>query len=312
MPYWSLSCSLHVPDRFGPVHKKYFPPPLNLLLSWTTLFRSGQTLRNYLGYVQTGCLLAGVPTTVGLIMLTIYAYVVLQWSCVQVFQDPALKRAKSSVDSAGYFSRRERMFIRRHMVEEMVRWSESNEHLRKQALMFLLSYSFLLRTPSEAMPAIKGVSGAETGSNSILFKNDDQLVLVLHRRKNKPSGSRLVRKCTCQQSPDSCVYHLIGALLDGTPIGGTMFGEMSVGAANLSLRLMLNEIGTENACMYRTHDLRRGHAEDLRLAGAPLWKILAAGEWRSPAFMEYLDVHRMETDLVMQGCLDEESDSDQE
>ncbi len=46
--------------------------------------------------------------------------------------------------------------------------------------------------------------------------------------------------------------------------------------------------------------------------GAPLWKILAAGEWRSPAFLDYLDVHRMEVELVLQGCLDEESDCDDE
>ena len=48
----------------------------------------------------------------------------------------------------------------------------------------------------------------------------------------------------------------------------------------------------------------------LGVAGAPLWKILAAGEWRSPAFLDYLDVHRMEVELVLQGCLDEESDCD--
>jgi len=46
------------------------------------------------------------------------------------------------------------------------------------------------------------------------------------------------------------------------------------------------------------------------LVGAPLWKILAAGEWRSPAFLDYLDVHKMEVDLVLQGHLDEESESD--
>ena len=47
-------------------------------------------------------------------------------------------------------------------------------------------------------------------------------------------------------------------------------------------------------------------------SGAPLWKILAAGEWRSPAFLQYLDTHRMEVDMVLQGCLDEESDCDVE
>ena len=58
-------CRACVADRFDPVGKQYFPPPLNLLLSWTTLFRSGATLRNYLGYVKTGCILSGKPTQVG-------------------------------------------------------------------------------------------------------------------------------------------------------------------------------------------------------------------------------------------------------
>ena len=97
-----------------------------------------------------------------------------------------------------------------------------------------------------------------------------------------------------------------------------------------ALRKLLEAVGTERAQFYRPHDLRRGHAEDLRLsgacvvhlwtlmcvwlrrAGAPLWKILAAGEWRCPALLSYLDVHRMEIEMVMQGCLDEESDCDVE
>ena len=36
------------------------------------------------------------------------------------------------------------------------------------------------------------------------------------------------------------------------------------------------------------------------VAGAPLWQILAAGEWRSPAFLEYMDIHRLENDVVVQ------------
>ena len=48
--------------------------------------------------------------------------------------------------------------------------------------------------------------------------------------------------------------------------------------------------------------------------GAPLWKILAAGEdpRAALAFLHHLDVHRMEFEVVMQGCLDEESDRDVE
>ena len=44
--------------------------------------------------------------------------------------------------------------------------------------------------------------------------------------------------------------------------------------------------------------------------GAQLWQILEAGEWRSPAFMKYLDVHKLETDLVVQAHVDDESESE--
>ena len=60
----AVNCSCT--DQFDPDKKRYFPPPLDLLLSWTTLFRSGGTLRNYLGYLQTGCLMVDAPTQVRL------------------------------------------------------------------------------------------------------------------------------------------------------------------------------------------------------------------------------------------------------
>ena len=46
-------------------------------------------------------------------------------------------------------------------------------------------------------------------------------------------------------------------------------------------------------------------------AGAPLWKILQAGERRSPAFLKYFDLHRLETDVVVQARIDE-SDFEEE
>ena len=91
---------------------------------------------------------------------------------------------------------------------------------------------------------------------------------------------------------------------------------------------MLECLGVARASEYRTHDFRRGHAKDLQIsgemrlfcagccscavgaAGAPLWAILQAGEWRSPAFLKYLDLHKLDMDLVMQAHVDEESDSD--
>ena len=62
-------------------------------------------------------------------------------------------------------------------------------------------------------------------------------------------------------------------------------------------------MGIQNAREYRTHDLRRGHAVDLQLSNAPLYQILEAGEWKSPAFMDYLDLHRLERDAVVQALM---------
>ena len=218
-------------DRYDPVRKRYFPPPLELLLPWTTLFRSGGTLRNYLGYVQTGCLMVDVPT--------------------HVFQEPALKKAKASVDAAGNFRRRERMFVQRqvhvlglvpryvcvcgrHQVEEMLAWCAVNPDQRElcsYALLFLFSYSFLLRGPSEALPAVVGGHGHVACTNSMLSIEGDQLVLILKRRKNKPEGSRLARNCSCRKSAASCVYCRLKPLVDAVPQGQRIFPGLTAAGA---------------------------------------------------------------------------------
>ena len=51
-------------DTYDPLLRRYFPPPIRLLVPWTTLFRSPGTLQNYLGHVKTGCILAGKPIQV--------------------------------------------------------------------------------------------------------------------------------------------------------------------------------------------------------------------------------------------------------
>ena len=47
-----------------PSTTSYFPPSLRALLAWSVLFRSAGTLRNYFGFVKTGCMIAGVSTEV--------------------------------------------------------------------------------------------------------------------------------------------------------------------------------------------------------------------------------------------------------
>ena len=42
----------------------YFPPRLELLQAWSTLFRCAGTWQNYVGYLKTICLLVGAPMKV--------------------------------------------------------------------------------------------------------------------------------------------------------------------------------------------------------------------------------------------------------
>ncbi len=91
---------------------------------------------------------------------------------------------------------------------------------------------------------------------------------------------------------------------------------------------MLDLLEVKDAQLYRTHDLRRGHAQDLIESGANLAEILAAGQldhvawlgllydglragqWRSPAFMSYIDAQELERRAVVEAHVEESSDED--
>ena len=52
--------------------------------------------------------------------------------------------------------------------------------------------------------------------------------------------------------------------------GAQLFGGITAAGALAALREMLNALGVVKHEVYRTHDLRRGHALDLQCSGAPL------------------------------------------
>ena len=83
------------------------------------------------------------------------------------------------------------------------------------------------------------------------------------------------------------------------PAGARPFASFNPGQTLLALRELLCELDIEHAMLYRMHDFRRGHAEDLRrLPGTTLGEILEAGDWSSGAFKDYLDRRGLERDRV--------------
>ena len=138
----------------------------------------------------------------------------------------------------------------------------------------------------------------------------DDLVLVLRRRKNKLGGSRLFRGCWCSRCPLVCPVHVLGPILDATPEGQPLFGGITAKNALEVLRGTLKVLKIKDAKFYGTHDFERGHALDLERSGAPLWKILEAGEWRSAAFLKYLDLNLIDRDVVVQAHLDDDTENE--
>ena len=65
-----------------------------------------------------------------------------------------------------------------------------------------------------------------------------------------------------------------------------------------ALRAALQELGVPRHDAYRTRDFRRGHAQDMAVRGSRLADILRAGDWRSAAFLSYLDRDALEDSAV--------------
>ena len=245
------------------------PPTVDGVVAWSVLFRCTGTFRNYVGHLRLGCQLARAPTN--------------------ALDDRAISRATSAIAKRGNFVPRPKQFVkadllRRILVEtELPRCSWSKE----AAMMFLTAYVFLLRVPSECLPIVKFSGrpqvGAVLGQSSIWLEGE-RIYLRLKCRKNKPRGSELWRSCWCSSCCMTCPIHVLGRYFSTLPDGSAPFVATSPGAALGLLRNMLDTLGVADAAHYRTHDLRRGHSEDLKLSGATLLEILRAGEWRSGIF----------------------------
>ena len=95
----------------------------------------------------------------------------------------------------------------------------------------------------------------------------------------------------------------------GFEVGTVPFEVFGPAVCLAKLRRRLRELEVPKAGLYKLHDFRRGHAQDLLESGAGLALILKAGEWKSAAFLAYVDWSRLEEKAVLEAQL---ADSDGE
>ena len=149
----------------------------------------------------------------------------------------------------------------------------------------------------------------------MLWRENEELCLELASRKNRQSGSGVIRRrCTCQGNKDICPVHVLweSFAVKATP-GERLWPGVTAGIARTRLRQLLSRLHVDNAMLHNTHDFRRGHArvwfaytpydnapifhfhmQDLWRSGATLAEILTAGQWKSAAFLRYLDEAELE------------------
>ena len=262
------------------------PPTADGLIAWSTLFRSSATFANYVGYVRVACELLGLSTA--------------------VFNETEslLRRAKASIDKKRHFVPRKPLFIRRNMVQQLMQVGCDTPLSEQHAYLFLVCYCFLLRLPSEGIPIARDSIGSRLsiGNSALISVTHDEIILKLRRRKNKEGGSVLRRGCWCDKCAHTCPLHVIGPFIRRHTAGERLFAGITGGSALHHLRQLLTLLDVPNAYEYRTHDLRRGHARDLQASGSSLCEILKAGEWRSAAFMAYLDTDQLQSDAVAEAA----------
>ena len=144
---------------------------------------------------------------------------------------------------------------------------------------------------------------------SVIWRDGDIICLRLLRRKNRMHGSGVMqRQCTCKGGIHTCVVHCLWeGFFQHLSVEERPWSHITAGTARERLRRILARLRIPNAAQYRTQDFRRGHAEaglhgllargrlpltacqDLRRAGSALAEILKAGQWKSAAFLRYID-----------------------
>ena len=225
-----------------------------------------------------------------------------------------MRRAKQAIAKRRLFVSREPLFIREELVKRLLERARLDDDM-VEGMLYLAAYIFLLRVPSEALPMCResgGMAAHGQAGNSCIRRVGDEVVLNLRTRKNRRQGSTLTRRCWCSKSVETCPLHVLWPFFEGLPEGSQPFRALRMESVLMRLRLRLRALNVENANDYRTHDFRRGHARDLQASGASLLEILQAGEWRSPAFLRYLDNKELEKDVVIQAHFAESSGSEEE
>ena len=258
------------------------------------IFKNGGTASNYLGYVRWACRFTGVSTS--------------WWDESVTLAVKGLKKANLRLQGGPRLCQ---FLLTDDIVKQLALLAAGLHEVALQSLILVCSV-FLLRVQSEALQLQKGCPqdavNLPAGRHSAVWICGNTLHIRLSRRKNRSMGSWLQRQCACHEGdPQCCVVHVTERLLQLAGEGCTLFQWTSHQfIARLKRHLAL--LGHTHANLVTLKSFRAGRATSLAAAGRNLGTILAAGEWRSTAFLRYCQADNLDVSSVLNSVVDEDSD----
>ena len=180
-------------------------------------------------------------------------------------------------------------------------------------MLLLFSYAFMLRVPSEAVPATFCGGSFTSACAHAVSLTPSRLGVRLAKRKNLQQGAPpLFRQCWCEGSPSTCPIHVFGKFAAARGVGQRLFPGVTPASAIGVVRACLRAADVPEATRFGTHDLRRGHALDLVKRGGRLGEILREGQWASGAALvkSYLPFDILEAEAVLEAAVADSGSED--
>ena len=260
-----------------------------------SVFRNPATAQNYVGAVKWACNHLRLP---------------VDWYTQTVVD--TLKGARTRHTRLEGGAKHAAAYLTENQIHRIVAVADELK-LVDFSLFVLISWEFLLRCQSEAIPLMSGSASDAVGlpldrHSGVWIDDQNQLCLKLQRRKNRPQGSLLRRPCTCGKVLSKvCVVCRVRAKLR-THVTSARLWEFTAASALKQLRRVLVLLAADNAASYTLKAFRAGKATALAVSGKSLGAILAAGEWRSSAFLSYVDTDTVDHAQILNQTLEASED----
>ena len=239
-------------------------PPKSIadVLKFVSVFRCAGTAANYVGAVAWGCRLHDFS---------------LCWHGPQ-FQ-MALVGLKKLEITHGPGCLKQQLLLDNVAARQLVSFCTRLPEFRDAALLFLMSWQFLFRVQSEAIPLQAGnmseLHELPAGRHSAVVLHDGHLHVRLRKRKNRPGGSLMSRPCSCFQSGGDilCAPHGLAPLLKNLNAGDRLFHGSPAHFLAL-FRRALSMLQIPNGEQFGFKAFRAGRATQLAKEGKPVHVIM--------------------------------------